>query len=296
MTLAKAVPSVSLAKGVVRGAALTLFSFIGCGGPGMTSQQMPMLTFQLAVDPTQVRLNNFGQPAMVAAGDAAQTPQFDKIAISYIELSPSALTPLGMGAVAYVAKTTTAGGMPATDFSQLNLVMPPGTTYATGIDSVPAGTYEYLRVAVSYQEYDVTGQASGYNFSGRIASFVDALTYSSTYTLNGTMVTVNANKPQGYYGFQTAYLPGVMQGQAPATTVVNPIAATSPIPANSCIFTAAFAQPLTLTGNDGLTITASFSTNQSFEWKDVNGDGIWEPTAGEYVVDMGLRGMVATYQ
>ena len=36
----------------------------------------------------------------------------------------------------------------------------------------------------------------------------------------------------------------------------------------------------------------AFSINNSFEWTEVNFDGKYEPTAGEQVVDMGLRGLI----
>jgi hypothetical protein len=38
------------------------------------------------------------------------------------------------------------------------------------------------------------------------------------------------------------------------------------------------------------------STNQSFEWIDGNANGKWEPSKGESVVDMGLRGMIPFVQ
>jgi hypothetical protein len=34
------------------------------------------------------------------------------------------------------------------------------------------------------------------------------------------------------------------------------------------------------------------SVNRSSEWEDGNSNGKWEPTKGENVVDMGLRGMI----
>lgn len=43
-------------------------------------------------------------------------------------------------------------------------------------------------------------------------------------------------------------------------------------------------------------IVVSLSTNKSFEWREVNTDNIWEPAAGENVVDMGIRGMLLQVQ
>jgi len=95
-------------------------------------------------------------------------------------------------------------------------------------------------------------------------------------------------------------------GQPPAgaTTVVNPLSGTSPIPAGSCLVTGEFFNtagsslaPLVITGSEtsDIVITVSLSTNKSFEWKKVNGDGYYQPDAGEFPVDMGIRGMIPKY-
>jgi hypothetical protein len=85
-------------------------------------------------------------------------------------------------------------------------------------------------------------------------------------------------------------------GQAPegATTVVNPLFATSPIPQGSCAVTGSFpAGGLKITGKEitDIVVEISLSTNKSFEWIEVINDGKWAPTKGEQVVDMGIRGM-----
>ena len=52
-----------------------------------------------------------------------------------------------------------------------------------------------------------------------------------------------------------------------------------------------------ITGNEteDIEIVVSLSTNQSFEWID-NGDGYFEPAAGDVVVDMGIRGLIPIVQ
>ena len=58
--------------------------------------------------------------------------------------------------------------------------------------------------------------------------------------------------------------------------------------------TGQFENTFNITGNEtqDVTVTLSFSINNSFEWTEVNADGKYEPTAGEQVVDMGLRGLI----
>jgi hypothetical protein len=164
--------------------------------------------------------------------------------------------------------------------------------------SVNAGSYEYMRVSLSYQNYDIQIRHSGMDLTGRIASFLGFNNYITSYTINTQNVVVNDDYLQGYWGFETSVggTPYVLSGQAPpgATTVPNPIEGTSPIVPGSCVVTGAFAAPLVITGNEtnDVIVTLSLSVNNSFEWTEVNADGLYEPAAGEQVVDMGLRGLI----
>ena len=110
---------------------------------------------------------------------------------------------------------------------------------------------------------------------------------------------MNANKPQGFWLFALNNFPYSASGQAPAnaTTVPNPIAATSPIPVASCVVTGKFENNLLITGseNQDINITLSLSINKSFEWKEVLFDGKFEPAINEQVVDMGLRGLIPSF-
>jgi hypothetical protein len=257
----------------------------------------PKLIFKLAVDPNQVRLNNLGQPATLPSGHAAQNPQFNKISAHYLELSPGATTLLGGGNVLYNGATTTTGGAEAIDFSQSTLVTPGQVFKEYTLSGVTPGTYEYVRLSLSYQNYDISYSTAGVDLTGTIASFLGFNTYISSYQIKNTTQAVNANKLQGYWGFETNLFGEnyVQTGQAPegATTVPNPLFATSPIPQGSCIVTAAFGSPLVITGNEtsDIVVTLSLSGNNSFEWID-DGDGKFEPVDGEAVVDMGVRGLV----
>jgi hypothetical protein len=106
---------------------------------------------------------------------------------------------------------------------------------------------------------------------------------------------VNDDKLQGYWAFESNG--AMVKGQAPAgaTTVVNPLFASSPIPAGSCLVTGAFDAPLVISGNEteDVTVILSVSTNNSFEWTDPDGNGQYDPIDGDVPVDMGLRGMRA---
>ena len=122
---------------------------------------------------------------------------------------------------------------------------------------------------------------------------------------------MNDDKKQGFWAFETNLTAPyntynqLYSGEAPAgaTTVVNPLFATSPIPAGSCVVTGKFATPLVVTGNEtsDITVKLSFSINQSFEWVDDNGNGQLDfygdgVTPAEKIVDMGLRGLIPTWQ
>jgi hypothetical protein len=258
----------------------------------------PRLIFKFAFDPNQERLNNLGQPSTVPAGHAAQSPIFNSISAHYLEMAPSAFTALGGGEVLYVGPETSAGGDLAIDFGQSKVVAAGERFFSIPLSQVTPGDYEYMRVSLAYQNYNISIRQSGFDFPGTLASFIGYNTYIQNYTINSQNVEVNDDKLQGYWGFETMFMgtPYWTQGQAPAgaTTVPNPIFATSPIPSGSCVVTAPFQAPLTITGNEteDIVITLSLSTNNSFEWIEQNVDGKYEPSAGEAVVDMGIRGLI----
>ncbi len=291
-----------------------IITSIGCKEKDPTEEAKSNVQFQVAFDTQQPRLNNIGQPATIPAGNAAQTPVFQSMSIHYIELSPTALTPLGKGAVVYLGTETTKGGENAVDFDKAAIVVT-NQTFAKG--TLPPGTYEWIRTSVTYQNYgidfDLHTPTFGVfaNTKGTVASFLGFNTYISTVIPSAQTLTVNSNKKQGFWAFEVDAPPSfpvslpVFSGAAPegATTVVNPLFATSPVPQGSCIVTGKLAKPLVVTGQETapITITLSYSVNNSFEWKDNNGNGRLDifsdpsiPT--EKIVDMGLRGLVADYK
>ncbi len=261
--------------------------------------QEPMLIIKFKFDPNQARLNNLGQPAVVASGNAAQTPNFNTISSHYIEMAPNANTQLGQGEVLYHAPETVTGGANAIDFSQAKIVAQEETFLKIPLRQVTAGSYEWMRVSLSYQNYEISVRSAGVDYTGTLASFVGFNTYIGTFNIGNAIFPVNANKPQGYWAFALNDNPYSTFGQtlAGATTVPNPIAATSPIPAGSCVVTGKFANKLVIDGTEtkDVVVTLSLSINKSFEWQEVNADGKYEPNAGEKVVDMGLRGLIPTY-
>lgn len=277
--------------------------------PPPTGDPGPRLILKFQFDSTQVRLDGFGQPAVMPAGHAAQNPRFREMSAHYVEFAPSALTALGQGRVVYHAPETTTGGSTAIDFSQSVRAGNGETFLNIPLSQLSAGSYEWLRVSLAYQKYDIdfrytdTQFGTGtYDLDGTVASFIGYNTYIGSFLVAQQSVTVNANKAQGFWAFEPIAPPvstPVVQGQAPGTTVPNPIFATSPIPAGSCVVTGAFVAPLVITGNEteDIVITVSLSTNNSFEWQD-NGDGIFEPgpPANDVVVDMGVRGMIPIVQ
>lgn len=280
----------------------------------------PRLIFQYDFDTSQVRLDGFGQPVDVPNGHGAQNPIMNSMTAHYIELAQGAFTPVGQGTVIYHAEETSTGGENAIVFAKTKMVAKGETFFSIPLKNITPGEYEYLRVSVGYQNFDVkyyvdtTLVVAGIpdiviaqEFPGTIASFIGFNSYITNYKIKTETVQVNGNKKQGYWGFETKtnYMgyPINFQttGQSPAgaTTVVNPIAGSSPIPAGSCLITGKFpTNKLKITGNEtqDIIIRVSMSTNKSFEWVDTNSNGKWDVTKGESVVDMGLRGMIPYIQ
>ncbi len=277
---------------------LSLFVIISCNDDDSQSTS-PNLIIKFKFDENQVRLNNIGQPSAVPVGNAAQTPNFKKISAHYIEFSPNALTPLGNGNILYFAEETSAGGTNAIDFSKSIIKAENETFLSIPIKDITPGTFEWARVSLSFQEYGITVTQDNVDYNGTIQSFVGYNTYITSHNINNNVFNVNANRLQGYWAFALDNLPFATSGQAPegATTVPNPLFNTSPIPAGSCVVTGSFAQPLTITGDEtnDVVVTFSLSINQSFEWQDGNGNGKYEPSLGENVVDMGLRGLIPSF-
>lgn len=264
----------------------------------------PNVIFKLYFDSTLARLDNFGNPAVMPTGHSAQSPRFNKMSAHYIEFAQDSTTQLGSGEIVFHGQETTAGGPNAVNFDQAITKAEGETFYSIPLSQVSPGTYEWLRVSLTYQNYDIDFKAAGNMYTGTLASFVGFNTYITNYDINTQNVVVNGNKLQGYWGFETVIfsVPYVSEGQSTGTTVPNPISTTSPIPAGSCVVTGDFPTPLTITGNEtsDIIVNINLSTNNSFEWKDLNMDGIYEPSdgvnPGDTVVDMGLRGLFPTYQ
>ena len=137
-----------------------------------------------------------------------------------------------------------------------------------------------------------------------ILLFLNAIEFAPVLSLpcniGNNIFPLNANKAQGYWAFGLNNQPYSTSGQAAAgaTTVPNPISSTSTIPPGSCVVTGEFSTPFTITGNEteDVVIVVSLSTNNSFEWKENGGNNLYEPAAGDTVVDMGIRGLIPIVQ
>ncbi len=282
---------------------LLLVAMSSCKKSSTTDDEGPHINFVFKFDSTQVRLDALGQPVGVPAGHGAQSPVFNVMSAHYVEMTPNEFTGLGAGAVLYKAPETTAGGTNAIDFDKSVFKGNGETFLSVPIKSFAAGTYNWLRVSLAYQNYNIKFRSAGVDYTGTLASFIGFRTYIKDYKINQSTVTVNANKDQGYWGFETV-VPGVGNfvntGQAPAgaTTVPNPIFATSPIPQGSCLVTGQFTTPLVVTGTEtsDITIVVSLSINKSFEWQEVSGPGTFDPSDGDFAVDMGIRGLIPIKQ
>lgn len=293
---------------------LTIFACNSNDDPTPASQAD--LQFSFRFDASQNRLDNIGQPSDITPGNAAQTPDFRELSIHYIELAPSAFTLLGKGAIVYKGAETNAGGESAVDFDKAATGGENETVAQISLRDVPSGTYEWVRLSVTYQNYDVffnlnnvpaVGDLHGQK--GTIASFVGFNTYIKEVVPRNLSLAVNDDKKQGFWVFESNFSApydqynGLSSGEsAGGTTVVNPLFDTSPIPPGSCVVTGKFATPLVVTGNEteDIQVLLSFSINNSFEWEDTNGNGeldfyLDNPAQSEQVVDMGLRGLVPTF-
>jgi hypothetical protein len=260
------------------------------------------VNFIFKFDSTQQRLDALGQPSGMPAGHKGQSPRFNTMSAHYVEITPSPFTALGAGAILYKAPQVTTGGATAIDFSNSKFAGNNQVFLSVPVKSFAAGTYTWLRVSLAYQNYNVYMNSTGIPLDATIASFIGFNTYLSHYKVKDSTINVNANRLQGYWACETSYLGFgfLSQGQAPpgATTVPNPLFATSPIPAGSCLVTGEFVTPLVVTAKEtsDINIIVSLSTNKSFEWIDADGNNTYDPDHGDVVIDMGIRGMIPKKQ
>lgn len=259
---------------------------------------VPQLIFKFVFDENQERLNNFGLPESIPPGNAAQTPRFNSISAHYVEMIPNQNTWLGNGEILYQGPETETGGATAINFDEARIVEENEVFLAVPLSDVTPDTYEYIRISLSYQNYTIDLSAYGFTVAGTLASFIGYNNYISSYTVNNESINVNGNRLQGYWAFETDY--GILEGQVPAgaITVPNPLAASSPIPSGSCLVTGVFDNPISITGNEqeNVVINISVSINNSFEWTDSDGNGLYNPLDSDVVVDMGIRGIIAKVQ
>jgi hypothetical protein len=265
----------------------------------------PALVFRFKLDSTQVRLNNVGQPAQVPSNHRAQHPRFNKIALHYIELAPEPNTLLGTGAVIYQSPSTSAGGQEAIDFSKLPITTDGKNFLRIPFKNIPSGTYKWIRVSLAYQNYTVKFRVfvdaiqQHMQFNGTIASFIGYRQFITSVPVKDMSLNVNANKDQGFWGFETEIpnsTPQLTFGQAPpgATTVPNPLFNSSPIPQGSCVVTGPFENSLIIPQNptEDIIIELRISVNNSFEWLETGNNDTFDPLDGDQVVDMGVRGLI----
>jgi hypothetical protein len=282
----------------------------------------PLVNFRVKFDPLQERLNATGAPAGVSPGRAAQTPLINSIGVQQIELMTSNAVALGKGVLLLSTPQTTAGGETAIDFSQLKMAKDGEVFFSVPMSQLGVGRFEFVRVAVAYQNFDLLFNMLNVPFSGSFndergtfASFLGDNNYIAQYLVGTKSEKLNGNRRQGYWSFETK-LPSAYSsndrtynGQVAenATTVVNPISQTSPIPSGSCVVTGRFDVPLSITGKEAqdMTVTLSFSTNRSFEWEEsIARNGKWDADRQaaltqpiiERVMDTGLRGLKAWFE
>jgi hypothetical protein len=278
--------------------ALLIF-FTGCS----KEQDVPMLVFKYTFDELGERQDNFGNPASIPANHAAQTPDFKALGVHSIELINSQPGLPTDQTIVYKGSEVNFNGQNGIDFEKELIVEEGEVLVRIPLSEITPGTYNYLRNSLGYQAYNIdflyTDPTFGpMDLNADIASFVGFKTYINDFDLGGENIVVNDIVNQGYWAFHLSSPVSITQtGNAPTTTVPNPLDAVSPIPLGSCLVTGRFDSPLVVTGEEtaDIVVEVAVSINQSFEWEEINQDGKYEP-AIETVVDMGTRGLRANVQ
>ena len=147
-----------------------------------------------------------------------------------------------------------------------------------------------LRCAVfcghQYQRVSFYGE-----FPGTVASFIGFDSYIQSYKIKTKEVVLNANRKQGYWGFETTVSAGgfTMEdtlygaGTSRCHNCTEPdLFHISHTTRFVCCYRCFLPGKLTITGNEtkDIVVQVALSTNKSFEWIDRIADGKWEPGKG----------------
>jgi hypothetical protein len=292
---------------------LTGIILFSCSTDDEINPQEPKLNITFIMDSNAARLDNLGDPVAVPSGNAAQNPDFEILGLHFIGLYPDKFTPYDNGVTIFSSPTTEEGGIAAIDFENELFLTEADNQFSIPLSNVASGEYEYFRSSIGFQKYNITynlrgasaspdwpsGLSDDIDINATLASFLGYNTYIKNYTLTNQTVDVNANKLQGYFGLESngevagQQVNEFSEGNAPQTTVPNPIDETSPVPAGSCVVTGKFPVTLMIPENptEDINIQVIISINKSFEWQDGNGNNKYEPLLDEQVVDMGTRGV-----
>ncbi len=265
---------------------------------------------RLKFDSMQTRLNDLGQVSSPTPGTGAQSPIISGMSVNYIELMPDAGSAPGSGVVIYKTKETNCGGTQALNFCKGLVVGENEVLLSVDLNSIPAGTYPWIRISIAYQELIVQARSlSAGNTTATLAGFSADLTYLSKTKIQTTVLTPTlggvGNKSRGYWMyyqkvFNTAYQ---LDGQSPHITVVNP----NPMAVNTSSLSFVYGQFVNsstmntealVIGNNETTdreVILSISTNGSFEWTELTHDGRFQPEIGENVLDFGCRGVIPLF-
>ncbi|MFT5053553.1 MAG: hypothetical protein ACI9FU_001634 [Granulosicoccus sp.] len=114
------------------------------------------MVFKFRFDSNQLRYDSFGNVATVPSGHAALSPSFNGISGHYVEMIPSVWTALGAGEIVCQGEETEAGGANAVDFSKASVVAENEEFFSVPLSGLTVGTYEYVRVSVTHQNYEIT--------------------------------------------------------------------------------------------------------------------------------------------
>ena len=306
------------------GLKLCILSLLGLllGSTGCKEEPTYLVHFRVKFDGLQERLNSTGYPVAVGSGKAAQTPLMNQIGIQQIELTTNSSTSFGKGTVLLTTPATTVGGEEAIDFSKVIMAKEGEDFLTVPIKNLPIGRYEWSRVSVAYQNFDVLFNMSNVPFvgsfldqRGTLASFLGQSTYITPYKVWNKLDNTKGNVKQGYWCYETKLVTPyasndrMFSGNSPdgMTTVVNMMSATMPNPIGSGIITGKFDTPLSITGTEtkDIYVTLSFSVNNSFEWEEtIERNGKWDynmqantgQPSVERILDAGLRGLKVFYE
>jgi len=251
---------------------------------GMPLPKLSQLKMILKFDSTQVRLDNYGNIAIIPTGHEAQSPLSYSVSIKQIELLRDSSADYYAGANYFYNSSAT------------QQLAHEGIAFDEYISSHDApGTFKWIRVYFGLQNFRIRCKVNGNVVEGSLLSFLKPVNNENEYLINDSTIINDStmNKGQWFLELDGGISP-ILAGQVQPESAIsqpNSLHYSWPAPSDLYVVTCPINPILSIGRPYYDTVTLSISINKSFEWVEHSDPDYFEPLNGDTIVDFGIRGV-----